>query len=119
MICDDPDAPSDEPWVHWVLYGIAADVRELPEGIPSNKPQLAKPISAKQGKNSWMSGSMIGDRGPMPSPGHGAHHYHFKLYALDSKLNLPPAATKQQLLDAMQGYVLAEGDLIGTCERKR
>jgi Raf kinase inhibitor-like YbhB/YbcL family protein len=118
LICDDPDAPSDEPWVHWVLYGIAADVREVPEGVPSNEPQLTKPIPARQGKNSWTSGSMIGYRGPMPPPGHGTHHYHFKLYALDSKLDLPPSATKQQLLDAMQGHVLAEGELIGTYERK-
>ena len=56
---------------------------------------------------------------PLPPPGHGAHHYHFKLYALDTKLDLAPSATKAQFLDAMKDHVLAEGELVGTYERKR
>jgi phosphatidylethanolamine-binding protein (PEBP) family uncharacterized protein len=55
----------------------------------------------------------------MPPPGHGTHHYHFKLYALGTQLNLSPGATKQQLLDAIKGHVLAEAELIGTYERKK
>jgi phosphatidylethanolamine-binding protein (PEBP) family uncharacterized protein len=55
----------------------------------------------------------------MPPPGHGTHHYHFKLYALDKPLDLAPAATKKQLLAAMQGHVLGETELIGTYERKK
>jgi Raf kinase inhibitor-like YbhB/YbcL family protein len=55
--------------------------------------------------------------GPMPPPGHGIHHYHFKLYALDQRLGLAPGATKQQLLRAMEGYVLGEGELVGTYQR--
>lgn len=117
LVCDDPDAPSAEPWVHWVIYGIAADVRALPEGIAAGKPQLDKPIAARQGKNSWDSGVTIGYRGPMPPPGHGTHHYHFKLYALDRKLDLAPSATKSQLAAAMKGHVLAEAELIGTYQR--
>jgi Raf kinase inhibitor-like YbhB/YbcL family protein len=117
LICDDPDAPSAQPWVHWVIYGIAADVRALPEGVKSNAPQLTAPIAAKQGKNSWDSGVTTGYRGPQPPPGHGTHHYHFKLYALDKRLDLPPEATKQQVLDAMKGHVLTEGELMGTYER--
>lgn len=101
-----------------MIYGIPPDVRVLPEGIKSNAPQLREPIAARQGKNSWDSGVTIGYRGPMPPPGHGTHHYHFKLYALDTKLALPPSATKSQLLDAMKGHVLAEAELIGTYERK-
>jgi Raf kinase inhibitor-like YbhB/YbcL family protein len=119
LICDDPDAPTPQPWVHWVIYGIASDVRELPEGIASNQAQLAAPISARQGKNSWDSGATIGYRGPMPPPGHGTHHYHFKLYALDKELGLAPSATKDQLLEAMKGNVLVEAQLTGTYERKR
>jgi hypothetical protein len=118
LICDDPDAPKPEPWVHWVICGIAADVRGLSEGI-KNEPQLTKPIAARQGKNSWDLGVTIGYRGPMPPPGHGTHHYHFKLYALDKPLDLAPAATKKQLLAAMQGHVLGETELIGTYERKK
>ena len=118
LICDDPDAPTSEPWVHWVIYGIAADVRALPEGI-KNETQLTKPIAARQGKNSWDSGVTIGYRGPMPPPGHGTHHYHFQLHALDRPLDLAPAATKKQVLAAMQVHVLGEAELIGTYERKK
>jgi Raf kinase inhibitor-like YbhB/YbcL family protein len=119
LICDDPDAPTAEPWVHWVIYGIGAAVRELPEGVKSNSPELVGPVVARQGKNSWPSGVTVGYRGPMPPPGHGTHHYHFKLYALGMQLNLSPGATKQQLLDAIKGHVLAEAELIGTYERKK
>jgi Raf kinase inhibitor-like YbhB/YbcL family protein len=119
LICDDPDAPSPEPWVHWVIYGIPADARALPEGVKSNAPQLTKPVTARQGKNSWPSGVTTGYRGPLPPPGHGVHHYHFKLYALDARLDLPSGSTKQQLLDAMKSHVLGEAELVGTYERKR
>jgi len=72
LICDDPDAPTPTPWVHWVIYGIAADVRSLPAGLPKDK-TLTKPLAAAQGENSWPSGQTIGYRGPMPPPGHGVH----------------------------------------------
>lgn len=117
LICDDPDAPSAEPWVHWVIYGIAADTRSLPEGIPAGQPQIKEPLAALQGKNSWSSGVTIGYRGPLPPAGHGTHHYHFKLYALDRKLDVPPSATKKQLLAALEGHVLAEAELTGTYAR--
>jgi hypothetical protein len=50
LICDDPDAPSPEPWVHWVIYGIPADARALPEGVKSNVPELKEPFAARQGR---------------------------------------------------------------------
>ena len=118
LVCDDPDAPTAEPWVHWVIYGIDAQVAGLPEAIPP-QPEIDTPIAARQGKNSWSSGRTIGYRGPMPPPGHGVHHYHFKLYALDRKLDLPPGASKSELLAAMKGHLLATGELIGTYERTR
>ncbi|MEX0612044.1 MAG: YbhB/YbcL family Raf kinase inhibitor-like protein [Pirellulales bacterium] len=118
LICDDPDAPTPKPWVHWVIYAMAPEMRALPEAVP-NEPQLTKPIAARQGKNSWDSGKTIGYRGPMPPPGHGTHHYHFKLYALDRPVGLAPAATKEQLLATMKGHVLGEAELIGTYERKK
>lgn len=115
LICEDPDAPSAEPWVHWVIYGIEADVHAFPEGLAKNA-QLTSPIVAKQGKNSWTSGATLGYRGPMPPVGK-PHHYHFKLYALDLKVELAPGATKDELLKAIQGHVLAEGELIGIYSR--
>lgn len=113
LIVDDPDAPRKDPWVHWVLYRISPETRELPEGVPPSQ-RIAKPGGAVQGKNSW---DRIGWGGPAPPKGHGLHHYHFKLYALDMKLNLDPGATKEALLEAMHGHVIAEGELVGTYQR--
>lgn len=117
LICDDPDARSREPWVHWVIYRIGSEVRALPEGVKSNVGQLSEPIAARQGENFFDEGNTVGYRGPMPPQGRGTHHYHFKLYALDAQLDVAPSANKQQLLDAMKGHVLAETELIGTYER--
>jgi Raf kinase inhibitor-like YbhB/YbcL family protein len=80
LIVDDPDAPRTEPWVHWVLYKIPADVHTLPEGLPLT-PTLDVPLGSRQGKNSW---GTDGYRGPAPSRGDGTHHDHFRLYALDA-----------------------------------
>lgn len=116
LICDDPDAPTPDPWVHWVLYKIPGSIRSLPEGIPP-KERLDQPPGALQGVNSWHTGQRIGYRGPSPPPGSGVHHYHFKLYALDAPLDLPPGATKQEVLQAMEGHVLAQAELVGTYRR--
>ena len=117
LICDDPDAPTDEPWVHWLIYQMPADVRGLPEGI-LRKSRLKDPQGALQGKNSWPEGDNIGYRGPMPPKGHGVHHYYFKLYALDTALKAEPGWNKRTLLEHMEGHVLAEGVLMGTYERR-
>ena len=116
LICDDPDAPTPEPWVHWVLYAIPATVTSLAEGIDPT-PRPASPAEARQGKNSWDSGRTIGYRGPAPPPGHGVHHYHFRLYALDARLDLAPGRDKQQLLKTLEGHVLAEAELVGVYQR--
>lgn len=116
LICDDPDAPTSEPWVHWLLYKIPANVSELPEGVP-DEAELKSPAGARQGLNSWKSGKTVGYRGPAPPKGHGVHHYHFHLYALDAPLSLAAKADKKQLLAAMKGHVLAEGEIVGTYQR--
>jgi len=115
LICDDPDAPTPQPWVHWVIYKIPADAMGLAEGIPQQE-KLAQPAGALQGKNSWSSGN-IGYRGPAPPKGHGVHHYHFKLYALDAPLNVQPGPDKEKLIKAMQGHILAQTELVGTYKR--
>jgi len=109
LIADDPDAPRG-PWVHWVLYDIPADVRELSAGIGREE---SLQNGAKQGKNDF---GKTGYGGPCP-PGGPAHHYHFKLYALDQMTGLKSRATKDHLLGAMKGHVLAETQLIGTYKR--
>jgi Raf kinase inhibitor-like YbhB/YbcL family protein len=109
LIADDPDAPRGT-WVHWVIYDIPADVRELSAGIGH---QESLQNGAKQGKNDF---GKIGYGGPCPPAG-PAHHYHFKLYALNQITGSKSKSTKQQLLDAMKGHVLAEAKLIGTYRR--
>jgi Raf kinase inhibitor-like YbhB/YbcL family protein len=105
LICEDPDAPREDPFAHYVLYGLAPQKHELGEGERAGV----------AGRNSF---GKDGYGGPMPPPGHGTHHYHFRLYALDRPLGLHAGATRDQVLAAMKGHVLDEGDLVGTYERR-
>lgn len=105
IIADDPDAPAGI-WVHWVLYQVPLDLRGLKEGV---SPQESLPDGSLQGVNDF---KRIGYGGPCPPPGK-PHRYLFKLYALDMQLPLKPRSTKAQVLDACQGHVLAEAQLMG------
>ena len=100
LIVDDPDAPMGT-WVHWVLYNIPDGTRSLQENMDTGAMSV--------GKNS--SGKMRYDG---PCPPSGTHRYFFKLYALDSTLSLSPGVTKEQVLKAMEGHILAQGELMGT-----
>jgi Raf kinase inhibitor-like YbhB/YbcL family protein len=113
MIVDDPDAPTSEPWVHWIIYNIPATAPGLPEGV-AQAPTLDQPPGTLQGKNTW---GTIGYRGPAPPKGHGTHHYHFKLYALDAPLSAGPGLDKKALLEALSGHVLSHCELVGTYQR--
>jgi Raf kinase inhibitor-like YbhB/YbcL family protein len=116
LICDDPDAPTTQPWVHWVLYHLPASVSELPEGMPTAT-RIELPVQAFQGRNSWTSGRTTGYRGPAPPARHGVHHYHFKLYAVDCDLGLHPGVDKAAVEYAMRDHILDRGELIGTYQR--
>lgn len=105
LIADDPDAPVGT-WVHWVLYDLPADARSLVENMPKQE-QLSN--GACQGRNDF---GKIGYGGPCPPPGK-PHRYFFKLYALDAKLNLKAGAAKADAEKAMQGHILAQGELMG------
>jgi Raf kinase inhibitor-like YbhB/YbcL family protein len=105
LICEDPDAPRGT-WTHWVLFNVPADTTSYAEGVPAAG---ELPDGARQGKNDF---GKIGYGGPSP-PGGKPHRYYFKLYALDTKLDLPAGAGKDQVLGAMKGHVLAEGQLLG------
>ena len=109
LIADDPDAPAGT-WVHWVLYDLPPDTRELPE---SSSRQEHLENGAKQGKNDF---GKIGYGGPCPPAG-PPHRYFFKLYALDQTTGLQAKAAKQQVLDAIKGHTLGEAQLIGTYKR--
>jgi len=108
LIADDPDAPVGT-WVHWVLYNIPASSTHLPKALPNS---ATLPDGSVQGTNSWPK---LGYGGPCPPS--GTHRYYFKLYALDARTSLPSSATKEQLLSAMQGHVLAQTELMGTYRR--
>ena len=110
IISDDPDAPMGT-WVHWVLYDLPADVRELQENVPQEK-TLSSGANAKHGINDFRR---IGYGGPCP-PG-GTHRYFFKLYALDTSLGKEAGMTKAELLRAMEGHILAETQLMGRYSR--
>jgi Raf kinase inhibitor-like YbhB/YbcL family protein len=109
LVCDDPDAPRGT-WVHWVLFNLPADAVELAPGVP-REPEL--PSGARQGVND--SGD-IGYGGPCPPPGK-PHRYFFRLYSLDSSLNLPPGVTRAVLDRAMADHILAEASIMGTYQR--
>ena len=113
MIVDDPDAPTSEPWVHWVIYNVPATQEGLIEGVPP-VPRPKAPRGSIQGRNSW---GALGYQGPAPPKGHGVHRYFFKLYALDKALELHEGADKHVLLKAMDGHIVAESELMGTYER--
>ncbi len=112
VIADDPDAPP-HTWVHWVIYQIPPTADGLGEGIKPN-PRPASPNGTAQGVNDFGN---IGYGGPMPPRGHGPHHYHFKLYALDRETDLGPGATKKDLLKEIEGHILAKGELVGIYQR--
>lgn len=104
LIVDDPDAPRGT-WVHWVVYDLPSATKELPAGVPAQETLAG---GGRQGKNDF---GQVGYGGPCPPS--GTHRYYFKLYALNAELNLPAGATKQDLLKAMYGHILDEGQLVG------
>jgi Raf kinase inhibitor-like YbhB/YbcL family protein len=109
LISDDPDAPVGT-WVHWVMWNISPDKKELPENIPPD-PELSD--GSIQGITDFRRPGYGG-----PAPPSGTHRYYFKVYALDTKLGLPSGSTKADLLKAMEGHILAEGQLMGKYKRQ-
>ena len=109
LICDDPDAPVGT-WVHWVLYNISGGSRNLPEGL-SSAPELND--GSRQGKNDF---NRIGYGGPCPPRG-SVHRYFFKLYALDTMLNLSAGLRKEDILKAIDGHLLGQAQLAAKYSR--
>lgn len=109
LICDDPDAPGGT-WVHWVLFNIPPNTKEINEQIPTDD-RLED--GSCQGVNDFGS---LGYGGPAPPS--GTHRYVFSLYALDCILNLQPGCRKHDLVTAMQGHVLAEAQCVGQYRRR-
>jgi Raf kinase inhibitor-like YbhB/YbcL family protein len=104
LIVDDPDAPK-KTVIHWLLYDLPAATRALPEGVPTNA-KLSD--GSRQGKNDH---GKIGYSGPCPPAG-AAHHYFFKLYALDYRTGLKPKAKDAEVERAIKGHILEQAELI-------
>lgn len=109
LISDDPDAPVGT-WVHWVVFNIPPGAAGLDENI---RPEKEFKNGMRQGNNDWPK---IGYGGPCPPA--GIHRYYFKLYAVDTMLDLKPGATKEDVLQAMKGHILAEAQLMGKYKRR-
>lgn len=116
VVCEDPDAGNPPPFVHWVIYKIPATAKGLPEGLPID-PAVAMPAAiagAIQGVSGFRRAIY---RGPAPPPGK-PHHYHFVVYALDADLGLKPGLTRADLLTAINGHVIGQGEIVSIYERK-
>ena len=106
LVCDDPDAPRPGGWVHWVLWDIPPRTTSLKSGLPVAG---RLPDGTRQGLNDWR---VLGWGGPQPPS--GVHHYVFRLYALDELIGGGRAFTRDELLGAIKGHVLATAELVGT-----
>jgi Raf kinase inhibitor-like YbhB/YbcL family protein len=105
LTCVDPDAPRGT-FTHWVMWNLDP----TPGGIGSGE----VPAGARQGRNDF---GQLGYGGPCPPPGHGPHHYHFRLSAVGEEIDLAEGATIAQLGEALAGATIAEAELVGTYER--
>ncbi|MEK7630150.1 MAG: YbhB/YbcL family Raf kinase inhibitor-like protein [Patescibacteria group bacterium] len=107
LIMDDPDATRGTPWDHWLLWNIAPKTQYISEDNV--------PAGAVQGMSSFNHAKYGG-----PCPPHGAkpHRYFFKLYVLDTELNLAEGGTKAELEKSMTGHIIAQTELVGLYSRK-
>ncbi len=112
IIMDDPDAPRGT-FTHWIAWNIPPR-GEIPENLPKEA-EVKNPMALLQGRNDF---GRVGYGGPCPPKGHGVHHYHFKVYALNIELNLKPGSTRAELEEAIRGHVIQWGEVVGLYERK-
>lgn len=114
LILEDPDAPRAEPFLHWMIWNIPGDVTSLPENL-SKAQRLDQPQGAIQARNDSNS---IGYFGPRPPAGDRPHRYHFQLFALGEPLQFGPDARLQEVVNALKGDVIAQGELIGLYQHR-
>ena len=112
IIVEDPDAPRDKPFVHWLIWNIPGEATSLPEGLP-NEASLGLIGGATQGLN---DNGTVGWFGPRPPVGHGVHHYHVQIFALAERLPFDEKTVVADLVNALKGDALASDDLIVTYE---
>jgi Raf kinase inhibitor-like YbhB/YbcL family protein len=105
VVVDDPDAPQPDPWIHWIVHNIPADVLEFTEDGADTGTEATNSLGNKRYD------------GPMPPLGHGVHSYRFTVYALDTELELDESAVRFDLAKEMEGHVIDTAELRGTYER--
>ncbi|HEY8572245.1 YbhB/YbcL family Raf kinase inhibitor-like protein [Phenylobacterium sp.] len=112
IIVEDPDAPQELPFIHWMIWNIRGEVTALPEGL-ANDGELVSPQSAVQGRNG-MGGH--GWFGPRPPAGHGVHRYYFQVFALNDTIPMGPDTPHNELLNALKARTIAKGEMMATYE---
>lgn len=112
VLVEDPDAPTDKPFVHWLAWNIPADTHALPGDIRPDAAS-ARPAGMREGRNDHGG---VGWFGPRPPAGDPPHRYHFEVLALDAMLDLDDGATREDLLASIDGRVLAKGELVATSQ---
>jgi Raf kinase inhibitor-like YbhB/YbcL family protein len=115
LICEDPDAPMPQPYVHWILFGLSPSADHLPEHVPTTATVQAGGFDAQQSLN---SANKVGYIGPKPPIGHGVHHYHFQMFALNAPSLLGGQPDRDTIAKSIKDKVMAAGDLVGLYERK-
>jgi Raf kinase inhibitor-like YbhB/YbcL family protein len=115
LIVEDPDAPTERPFLHWAVWNIPGAAK----GLPANLPKTAMPEGLR-GLEGLVQGSndrgRFGYMGPKPPPGDGPHRYHFQLFALDIRLDLPPDAPLEALVQVLKAHAIASSELVGLYE---
>jgi len=112
LIVEDPDAPQDKPFVHWMVWNIPPEAGGLPEGVPhamyANPPHPIIQGRNDHGEHGWF--------GPRPPEGHGVHRYYFQVFALGERLEMPPETPLEELLNALKAATIAKGEMVATYE---
>jgi Raf kinase inhibitor-like YbhB/YbcL family protein len=115
LILEDPDAPSERPFLHWVMWNIPGKLKGLPVNVPRDAelegPCLDRAVQGLNGRG------RTGYMGPRPPAGDGPHRYHFQLFALGKRLDLPPTAPLEELVQVLKANTIAACELVGTYER--
>ncbi len=112
LIVEEPDASTDRPVAHWVVWNISGALKGLPGGVKPG-PGVDDFGGMVQGLNGH---GQSGYMGPRPAPHDGPHHYHFQLFALDTRLDLEPSASFEDLVRMLQAHTIASCDLVGLYE---
>jgi hypothetical protein len=113
LILEDPDAPTERPFLHWMIWNIPGELKGLPAYVLKDD-RLGEPLAgAAQGLN---ASGQPGYMGPRPPAGDGPHRYHFQLFALDLRIDLPPTAPLEELVQVLKANTIASCELVGTYE---